>query len=281
MPSEEIGEYEKPRRRSAPGGSSRRPPGGGLFPLSEEGHYGPPPTALPGPLPGYQRRERKPKVYASYAVSSDCDLHSSKLEKNENDRGLTPRRKTSTTSRPSSRASSVTSASSRPSSSLSMSSSRSRTKSSSPERIRQESSAVPKRRSVSIDNLPSRNNKINNTGFSHIKNIAREVKNQNGFNSNKYRSTSFSKVSRDLRELSFEEDEEYEYDENNIHDEDKSDSRGSISLSSIREPTFNYDSLGVLGLSSLMWSKAEFRRQQSFLSNSAVLRKTSVSSQAV
>ena len=41
----------------------------GLYPLNEEGEYGPPPSALPPPLPGYQKRERKPKVYASYAIS--------------------------------------------------------------------------------------------------------------------------------------------------------------------------------------------------------------------
>ena len=42
---------------------------GGLYPLNEEGEYGPPPSALPPPLPGYKKRERKPKVYASYAIS--------------------------------------------------------------------------------------------------------------------------------------------------------------------------------------------------------------------
>merc|ERR1711862_954472 len=48
---------------------------GGLYPLNEEGEYGPPPSALPPPLPGYQKRERKPKVYASYAISSECEAH--------------------------------------------------------------------------------------------------------------------------------------------------------------------------------------------------------------
>jgi hypothetical protein len=46
-----------------------RPSRGGLFPLDEEGSYGSAPRALPRPLPGYQKRDRKPKVYASYAVS--------------------------------------------------------------------------------------------------------------------------------------------------------------------------------------------------------------------
>ena len=50
-------------------------PGAGLYPLGEEGHYGAPPSQLPPPLPGYKKRERKPKVYASYAVSHDCEAH--------------------------------------------------------------------------------------------------------------------------------------------------------------------------------------------------------------
>jgi len=81
IPSEVMGEYEDPeertRRRSAP--LPLRPPGGGLFPLLEEGTYGPPPSLQTS----YKRRERKPKVYASYAVSSDCNVHAEKLENNE------------------------------------------------------------------------------------------------------------------------------------------------------------------------------------------------------
>ena len=52
----------------------------GLYPLGEEGQYGAPPSALPPPLPGYQKRERKPKVYASYAVSHDCEAHGDKIQ---------------------------------------------------------------------------------------------------------------------------------------------------------------------------------------------------------
>merc|ERR1719193_2764613 len=63
-----------------------RPPGGGLYPLSEEGTYGPPPVYRQPEV--YKRRERKPKVYASYAVSSDCCVHGGKLENNERTRHL-------------------------------------------------------------------------------------------------------------------------------------------------------------------------------------------------
>ena len=63
IPSEDMGDYEEYRKKRKPKKT------GPLYPLDEEGSYGAPPSALPPPLPGYQKRERKPKVYASYAVS--------------------------------------------------------------------------------------------------------------------------------------------------------------------------------------------------------------------
>ncbi|XP_023320893.1 pre-mRNA-splicing factor CWC22 [Eurytemora carolleeae] len=77
IPSEEMGDYEDYRSRQ------KKKSGGVLYPLDEEGTYGAPPAPLPKPLPGYLKRERKPKQYASYAVSSDCCMHASKLENNE------------------------------------------------------------------------------------------------------------------------------------------------------------------------------------------------------
>jgi len=98
IPSEEMGDYEEAR--------NRRKSSGPLYPLSEEGRYGPPPKEKPKPrppLPGYEKRDRKSKVYASYAVSNDCCMHSHKLDKNEQGqatRGKTPpSRKESTSSR--------------------------------------------------------------------------------------------------------------------------------------------------------------------------------------
>merc|ERR1712106_763451 len=85
IPAEDIGDYEEYRKKK----SSKKGP---LYPLDEEGAYGAPPAALPPPLPGYQKRERKAKVYASYAVSSDYCMHGDKLEQNETDRGKTPPR---------------------------------------------------------------------------------------------------------------------------------------------------------------------------------------------
>ncbi len=82
MPRPEVGEYEGSsdpmRRRSAPA----RPSSGMLFPLSEEGTYGAPPAA-PYKPPPYQPRERKPKVYSSYGVDANCNVHSKKIAKEQ------------------------------------------------------------------------------------------------------------------------------------------------------------------------------------------------------
>lgn len=252
IPSEDMGEYEDPgrRRRSAPEKKK-----GGLFPLNEEGEYGAPPAPanLPKPLPGYQKRERKAKVYASYAVSNDCHLHADKLEKNEKDRGKTPprtlprSRRTSTSSR--------ASPSPRPS--------RSRTTSASPDRFRQAPSPSPARQTS--------DNGYGDNGYSAIKNIANAVKSQNGFSSSKYKSTSYNKVSRDMRESSFEEKEEFEYQNGGNDKRDGS----KISLGAIREPEFDYDAMGILGLSNLMFNSSQ-TKQSSFISQNFT-RKESVS----
>ena len=62
-----------------------RPEDGGLYPLEEEGTYGRVPKKeyqgkWTGPLP-YVKRERKPKMYASYAISDKCELHALVLDK--------------------------------------------------------------------------------------------------------------------------------------------------------------------------------------------------------
>lgn len=109
IPSAEMGEYEDGHRRhsapirpsSGPGSlsdgyerSSERK-GSMLYPLSEEGAYGAPPRAPAAPkaaakppasgVPFQRIRERKPKVYSSYAVDSNCDVHSKKLTNAEKD----------------------------------------------------------------------------------------------------------------------------------------------------------------------------------------------------
>jgi len=71
-----MGEYEPPRER---------PEDGGLYPLNAEGTYGRvPKNRNPGrwqELPKYQKREKKPKLYASYAISDKCELHALVLDK--------------------------------------------------------------------------------------------------------------------------------------------------------------------------------------------------------
>ena len=59
-----MGEYEKPSIIKKKPNQPRKSPG--LFPLSEEGTYGPPPSYVQ-PLPGYTRRVKKPKVYSAYS----------------------------------------------------------------------------------------------------------------------------------------------------------------------------------------------------------------------
>jgi len=76
LPAANMGEYEPPRER---------PEDGGLYPLNAEGTYGRvPKNRNPGrwqELPKYQKREKKPKLYASYAISDKCELHSLVLDK--------------------------------------------------------------------------------------------------------------------------------------------------------------------------------------------------------
>merc|ERR1712141_251264 len=75
IPSESMGEYEGPnRRRSAPAKPAH------LYPLNEEGTYGRPPAGPKPPSPIF-KRERKPKIYSSYAVDNKCCLHAKKIEK--------------------------------------------------------------------------------------------------------------------------------------------------------------------------------------------------------
>merc|ERR1712088_497680 len=76
IPAANMGEYEPPRER---------PEDGGLYPVNAEGTYGRvPKNRNPGrwqELPKYQKREKKPKLYASYAISDKCELHSLVLDK--------------------------------------------------------------------------------------------------------------------------------------------------------------------------------------------------------
>lgn len=82
-------------------------------------------------------------------------------------------------------------------------------------------------------------------------------------------------MSRDLRESSFEENEEYEMYEN----KKAAAKGGTISLDSLRVPEFDPDSMGILGLSSRMWNAAS--TQKSSISATSFVRKESMSSYVV
>jgi len=116
IPSEEVGEYESAnsRRRSAP---AKPPPGSGansgLYPLGEQGTYGAAPKrpgmppSGPSSVPFSRIRERKPKVYSSYNLDSNCQMHAKKLAKAERNAEQAIRKHSSTGSRPGSRSGSV------------------------------------------------------------------------------------------------------------------------------------------------------------------------------
>ena len=52
-----------------------------MYPLDEEGTYGAAPRqpGMPPASPAPRVRERKPKIYSSYAVDSDCEAHGKKV----------------------------------------------------------------------------------------------------------------------------------------------------------------------------------------------------------
>ena len=85
LPSEYMGEYEE---KSAPMRRRSAPTRGKLYPLREEGAYGGPPL----PPPGYIGREKKPKIYSSYAVDHGCAIHSRRLSSVERDRDISNRK---------------------------------------------------------------------------------------------------------------------------------------------------------------------------------------------
>merc|ERR1711892_839826 len=75
LPSSTMGEYSDATHDDK----------GGLYPLEEEGSYGRlPKKNTPGRWhepEKYMKRELKPKIYSSYAISDRCELHSVSLDK--------------------------------------------------------------------------------------------------------------------------------------------------------------------------------------------------------
>lgn len=330
IPSEDIGQYEAGdpnRRRSAP--PQAKPPGGGLFPLDEEGSYGAPPQqpGMPPSIPFRRIRERKPKLYSSYAVDANCEMHTKKLA--ETERKMSEERKYTAGSRPSSIAGSrpvsrAGSFSGRNSVSGSPAPSRrsfsggrgghdtvprSRASSTgrssrSPEPPQQNggivySGGMPYTRKSSNGSMyPAAPKKTAQSWQNSLRDSSSERPNAPSNTSAKRKSrSSFSNQFRDLRESSFEENEEYEYAENQrsmstVSRQQKSstmsngyssssstnayssftksyqDGLGSgttVSLTALRKPKIDsWDSMGILGLTTKIWNDTK-KRQETFL----------------
>ena len=107
-----------------------------------------------------------------------------------------------------------------------------------------------------------------------------------------YSSRKYSASNRyhgDLRDSSFEENEEYEYEENQRRNSDKKgfgrfvdgiDSKMSgISLDAMRKPKVNsWDSMGILGLTTKIWNDTQ-KRQETFMESTGhFLREEATSS---
>lgn len=274
IPSEDMGEYESPtRRRSAPAGPEiHKPPvGGGLFPLNEQGEYGQPPKGPLPPPPPYRRRELKPKIYSSYSVDPKCDLHSKKLVKSARDYSAENTRKISSASSVGSRGSTRSSMSPAPERRL-------RTVSASPSRAPSERSYNGRSSKSPEPNLTSMRKKSNENN-PNPRSVPISVA-----PSQRYSSNSSSFRYRELRDSSFEENDEYQYEENRgqngimkssmskYSSGSNSFSNGiggnmgkNVSLDSLRKPkVVSWDSMGILGLSNRMWSETK-KHQESFM----------------
>eukprot|EP00092_Neocalanus_flemingeri_P076597 GFUD01095022.1.p1 GENE.GFUD01095022.1~~GFUD01095022.1.p1 ORF type:complete len:351 (+),score=115.36 GFUD01095022.1:43-1053(+) len=310
IPSEDMGDYEEYRKKKKKTGP--------LYPLDEEGTYGAPPSALPPPLPGYQKRERKPKVYASYAVSSDCCLHADKLAQNETDRGKTPprtpRKKSSppshkslprssrSSSQPKARSSSfrlpspapsADSYGSRPNWKNSLRSSESPARTyrapSAPRTVakktsRAASESVSPNRNRSVSKTPERMTRKSlspdqslNTGRRSLSSDGMSTQSTNSstdwgytsyssFTANKsYQTSSDSKMSSNIN-TSFEESDEQGHNYP-VYDKEYDDG-GKMSLGSLKTPEISaWDNMGILGLSSKMFSSSSLMRRESVSSH--------------
>ena len=119
---------------------------------------------------------------------------------------------------------------------------------------------------------------MNNRKLSGPQNDRRRSSSYNRFNAN-----------GDLRNESFEESEEYEYEENNRVNRKASSAKNysafgkdidftsgigggggdGLSLGALKKPTINsWDSMGILGLSSKMFSDSTSKRYDNFFSSS-------------
>jgi len=250
IPSEDMGEYENAggRRKSAPA----KPPGGGLFPLNEEGTYGRPPAA---PAPPTPKRERKPKVYASYAVEASCDIHSKKLAKVEKQRERELEEQRSRRRKNSFRRN----VSASPSRAGSRAGSESRTSRSSKSPDPQQKNGYVRRKSSVESGEVSRKSSGGYSGQTSSMRYSQS-------------SSSSYKISGGIQE----EREEYSSQRktsgySKYANDGLSNGVNGMSLDGLRKPNIDsWDSMGILGLTSKMWN-ATSKKQETFMSSTGHL----------
>merc|ERR1712226_1807731 len=273
IPSESMGEYEGPnRRRSAPAKPTH------LYPLNEEGTYGRPPAGPKPPSPIF-KRERKPKIYSSYAVDNKCCLHAKKIEKIDDQRKKEQEEARSRRRR---------SMSGRGSRNVSASPSRasSRAGSEARENIPSENMGEyenggnrNRRRSATNTNSSQRSSKSPEPLARTEANI-RKKSGEYGRKMTPNTTTGYSNTSASSYKFSAvreETESDYLYQENRkssgyskyANDGGLSNGIGSMSLNGLREPQIDsWDSMGILGLSSKMW-KESAKKQENFMSTTS------------
>merc|ERR1711936_279273 len=273
IPSESMGEYEGPnRRRSAPAKPAH------LYPLNEEGTYGRPPAGPKPPSPIF-KRERKPKIYSSYAVDNKCCLHAKKIEKIDEQRkkeqeeararrrrSMSGRRNVSASpSRASSRAGSEA-RENIPSESMGEYENNGRNRRRSATNSRSSKSPEPLARTEA-----SLRKKSGDFGRKMTPNTTTGYSNTSRYSNSSSSSYEFSAV----RE---ETESDYLYQENRkssghskyANDGGLSNGFGSMSLNGLREPQIDsWDSMGILGLSSKMWKESTAKKQENFMSTTS------------
>jgi len=250
IPSESMGDYEDMnRRKSAPSKPQH------LFPLNEEGTYGRPPAA---PAPPTPKKERKPKIYAGYAIDSSCDLHAKKMAKVEQQVEREREEQRSRRRRNSFRRN-VSASPSRASSRAGSEARESIRDSKSPDPQQQNGGPVRRKSSVgSADGMSSR-----------------KSSGGRAYSSQTHQSSSSShKRSSSIRE----EKEEYSYKENRkmsgyskyAANDALSNGVNGMSLDGLRKPKIDsWDSMGILGLTSKMWNDTS-KQQETFMSSTGL-----------
>jgi len=272
IPSESMGDYEDMnRRKSAPSKPQH------LFPLNEEGTYGRPPAA---PAPPTPKKERKPKIYAGYAIDSSCDLHAKKMAKVEQQVEREREEQRSRRRRNSFRRN-VSASPSRASSRAGSEARESIRDSKSPDP--QQQNGGPVRRKSSVGSADGMSSRKSSGGTDERQDCVDKVYAAYGvdpsagraYSSQTHQSSSSShKRSSSIRE----EKEEYSYQENRkmsgyskyAANDALSNGVNGMSLAGLSKPKIDsWDSMGILGLTSKMWNDTS-KQQETFMSSTGL-----------